>query len=106
MSVDALSLDPQLDVWAQRSAQPPQVRSREDAERAAAEFETFFLAQVFNTLQSDLSTEPPFGGGPGENAFRSFLVEEQARAMVQAGGIGLSDRLTQEILALQSRGTR
>ncbi len=105
MSVDALSLDAGVDLWSRRAEEPPRVNSRREAERAAAEFETFFLGQVFSALQADIETAPPFGGGPGERAFRSFLAEEQARAVVAAGGIGLADRLTQEILALQSEGS-
>jgi hypothetical protein len=41
-----------------------------------------------------------FGGGAGETQFASFLVEAQARAMVRAGGIGLTQTL---IAALAER---
>ena len=34
-----------------------------------------------------------FGGGAGEDQFSSFLVREQAAAMVRSGGIGLSESL-------------
>ena len=45
------------------------------------------------------------GGGAGEATWRSFLNEQYAQAMVQAGGIGLADRLTSEIIALQAQET-
>ncbi|QUJ78076.1 rod-binding protein [Sulfitobacter albidus] len=38
-------------------------------------------------------TSSEFGGGVGEDQFGSFLVTEQARAMVDAGGIGLAESL-------------
>lgn len=34
-----------------------------------------------------------FGGGIGEEQFASFLREEQARAMAEAGGIGLAQSI-------------
>ena len=34
-----------------------------------------------------------FGGGIGEEQFGTFLVEEEARAMVRQGGIGLAESI-------------
>ncbi|WP_339739471.1 rod-binding protein [uncultured Maricaulis sp.] len=73
-----------------------------DAARAAAEdFESVFLAQMMEAMFAQVGEDNPFGGGPGENAFRGMLNEEYAKVMAQAGGIGLSDRLTSEILRYQ-----
>ena len=73
-----------------------------DAARAAAEdFESFFLAQMMEAMFAQVGEDNPFGGGPGENAFRGMLNEEYAKVMAQAGGLGLSDRLTTEILRYQ-----
>ncbi len=49
-----------------------------------------FLAEM---LKSTGLGKPPegFGGGAGEEQFASFLRLEQARAMVQSGGLGLSE---------------
>jgi peptidoglycan hydrolase FlgJ len=38
-------------------------------------------------------TDGSFGGGAGERQFASFLRQEQATAMVKAGGIGLAETL-------------
>lgn len=73
-----------------------------DAARAAAEdFEAVFLAQMMEAMFAQVGEDDPFGGGPGENAFRGMLNEEYAKVMSQAGGLGLSDRLTTEILRYQ-----
>ena len=59
---------------------------------AAQELEANFLAEM---LKSAGVGEPPdaFGGGAGEEQFASFLRLEQAREMVDAGGIGLAESL-------------
>lgn len=108
MNPDAFAAHTYLD--AALAARPgPQSRldlAGADAETAAREFETFFLSQVFETLQQGVSTEPPFGGGSGETAWKSFLNEAYAKAMVRSGGIGLADRLKAEIIALQAQETQ
>lgn len=66
----------------------------------AAELEAAFLAEMLG--HSGLGATPDsFGGGVGEDQFASFLRQEQARAMVRAGGIGLSEAIFQ---ALAGRG--
>ena len=57
---------------------------------AAKELETSFLAEMLKSAGLGKTSES-FGGGAGEDQFSSFLVQEQARAMVDAGGIGLSE---------------
>jgi flagellar protein FlgJ len=79
---------------------PPLSSPRTDDElRAAAmEFEVQFLSEMlmhagFGKPRTDM------GGGPGEEAFASLLVREQARMMTQAGGIGLAERLFEALKA-------
>lgn len=65
--------------------------AREEAMRdAAKQLETTFLAEMLKSAGFGEARES-FGGGAGEEQFSSFLRQEQARAMVDAGGIGLSE---------------
>lgn len=74
---------------------------RPDPLREASDaLEAQFLAQMLRDSglgQSQGGAE----GGIGEEQFSSFLVEEQARAMVQAGGIGLSEAIYRSLLERQ-----
>lgn len=61
--------------------------------RAVAQrLEATFLAEMLKSAGLGESREA-FGGGAGEDQFASFLVDEQARQIVQAGGIGLSESI-------------
>ena len=42
-----------------------------------------------------------FGGGVGEDQFGSFLRNEQARLMVEKGGIGLAQTLFESLVRAQ-----
>lgn len=75
---------------------------REAALRARSmELEAAFLSEMLGHagLDADSGT---FGGGIGETQFASFLRDEQAKAMVKAGGIGLAESLFR---ALSAQGT-
>ena len=64
--------------------------------RAADEFEVSFLAEMLKG--AGLGKAPDgFSGGAGEDQFASFLRQEQARGMVRAGGIGLSETIFQAL---------
>lgn len=64
----------------------------------AKELEAAFLAEIlsFSGL-GEVSEE--FGGGVGEGQFASFLRTEQARNMVDRGGIGLSQMIFESLKA-------
>ncbi|TCL01460.1 rod binding protein [Shimia isoporae] len=62
----------------------------EKLQEAAKELEVTFLAEMLESAGLGKTNES-FGGGAGEDQFSSFLRMEQARAMVDAGGIGLAE---------------
>lgn len=65
--------------------------------QAAQELEVSFLAEMLKSAGFGKPRES-FGGGAGEDQFASFLRKEHARAMVQAGGIGLSESFYQALV--------
>lgn len=67
---------------------------------AAKKLEATFLAEMLKAAGFGQARDS-FGGGEGEDQFASFLVQEQATAMVEAGGIGLAENLFR---ALKERG--
>lgn len=72
---------------------PPVDNSRDLALRNAAKaLESGFLSEMLKSAGLGKVSEG-FGGGSGEEQFSSFLVDEQARAIVENGGIGLAEAL-------------
>ena len=71
------------------TATPPQ----DKALRAVAEeYEAAFLAEMLKPMGA-AKTRESFGGGVGEESFGTFLIEQEARAMVRNGGIGLAESI-------------
>ncbi|MGH1423082.1 MAG: rod-binding protein [Pseudooceanicola sp.] len=73
-------------------APPPDARLRQVAQALEA---TFMSEMLKSAGLGEMKSA--FGGGTGEAQFASFLRDEQARAMVQAGGIGLAESIYQSL---------
>jgi flagellar protein FlgJ len=78
------------------SAALPQTGAPNPLREKAAQLETAFLAEMLGHAGLG-DTRQSFGGGIGEEQFSSFLRQEQAAAMVKAGGIGLTESLFQAL---------
>ena len=63
---------------------------------AAKSLEASFLAEMLK--QTGLGKTPEgFGGGAGEDQFTSYLSQLRAEQMVEAGGIGLAERIFEDL---------
>jgi Rod binding domain-containing protein len=75
---------------------PKQSRHSQDAQaklrQLSQDLEATFLSEMLGYAGLG-EMEESFGGGAGERQFASFLRQEQATAMVKAGGIGLAETL-------------
>ena len=69
-------------------------RPRPEAQLRALsqQLEAGFLGEMLGHAGLGAARES-FGGGAGEEQFSSFLRQEQANALVKAGGIGLAESL-------------
>lgn len=72
----------------------PNALSKSDSKmfEAAKKLEATFLAEMLKSAGFG-APRSSFGGGIGEEQFSSFLRDEQAREMVEAGGIGMAQAL-------------
>ena len=78
----------------------------EQAKRAAIKksaegFEASFLTSALGSMFEGVTVSEPFGGGEGEQQFRSFLNEAMAKQMVKNGGIGVAASVQREMLKMQ-----
>jgi flagellar protein FlgJ len=69
--------------------------------KTAHDFEASFIAAMLQPMFDTLSTAPPFGGGQGEAAFKSFMVNAVSQQVAKKGGIGLSASIQREMLKMQ-----
>jgi len=69
--------------------------------KVAQQFEGVLISQMLNSMFEGIKTDGMFGGGEGEEMFRSMMVDEYGKQMSKQGGLGLADHVTRELLKRQ-----
>lgn len=67
----------------------------------AEEFEAVFLSQMLSHMFSGIETNEMFGGGEGEQMYKSMMVDEYGKIIARTGGIGVADHVKAEMIRLQ-----
>ena len=67
----------------------------------AEELEGVFLNMLTKEMFASIKGDENFGGGFGEETWRSMQAEQLANTMAQGGGIGPADELMGQMIALQ-----
>ena len=86
-----------MEIQNNQPAPVSQARAAQLMEVAQA-LETQFLSEMLKSAGVGKTPEG-LGGGSGEDQFASFMRDEQARQMTQAGGIGLAQSLYDAMVA-------
>ena len=74
---------------------------RGQIKETANKFEASFLSVMMQSMFEGVKTSEPFGGGQGEDMFKSLLTEAMAKEVTKAGGVGLASTVQREMLKLQ-----
>lgn len=74
---------------------------RQKLHSAAKEFESTFVSQMVGMMFEGIEVDENFGGGHGEEMFRSMLTNEYGKQMTARGGFGLADSVYRELLRAQ-----
>ena len=69
--------------------------------KVAEKFTGMFMSQMFQHMFEGVGKDSMFGGGPGEEMFRSTLVDEYGKAAAKQGGMGLTDKIMHALIAQQ-----
>lgn len=72
--------------------------------KSAQNFESMAINQMLQPMfATDDDRNNMFSGGAGEEQFRPMLVEQIAKQMENNGGIGLTDSIDRQMLAMQEQ---
>jgi Rod binding domain-containing protein len=88
--------------FSQDAITPKTTRLDDGLRVAARDLEATFIAEMLNAAGVGRVPDA-FGGGAGETQFASYLRHEQARAMAEAGGIGLAEHIFRALKSGEAR---
>lgn len=102
MSIDNLPINHAL--LSQAKAMPGINMDRID--ETAREFEAMFMSEMMKPMFESVPVNSQFGGGKGEEIFRSFLREEYGKNLAENGGLGIADLVRQQLIEIQSKSIK
>jgi peptidoglycan hydrolase FlgJ len=78
------------------------VKGLDRIRKVSQEFESVFLGTMFEEMFAGIEEEEgPLGAGSAGSAWRSMRVEEMAKSVAAAGGIGLASHVQRHLIAMQ-----
>lgn len=96
----ALKTNPRL--TAATSMPAVDVKGLDRIRKVSQEFESVFLGTMFEEMFAGIEEEEgPLGAGAAGSAWRSMRVEEMAKTVSAAGGIGIATHVQRQLIAMQ-----
>ena len=74
--------------------------------KAAQDFEAMFMTSMLESMTAGAKPDKMFGGGQGEQMYRSMLNQEYGKAIASTGTLGIADAIEREMLKLQEQGRK
>jgi Rod binding domain-containing protein len=70
---------------------------------AAQKFESFFVSQMLDHMTAGIETDPMFGGGHGEDTWKSMLNQEYGKEIAKSGRLGITDQVMKGMIKMQEQ---
>lgn len=93
------SINAQKDADALRAA----AKSKDKVAKAAHDFEAVYMQQMLSHMWEGIETDGPFGGGHGEEVFRSMMIEQYGKMIADSGQTKIASTLQREMLRMQEQ---
>ncbi len=71
-------------------------------EKSAEEFEAVFIAAMMKPMFEGIEVDETFGGGKGEEIFRSMMVQEYGKEIASLDIIGIQTQVKSKLIELQA----
>ncbi len=78
----------------------PAVASQ-DVGKVAQQYTGMFMSQMFTHMFEGVGKDTMFGGGEGEEMFKSVLIDEYGKAAAKSSNLGLTDKIMHALIAQQ-----
>jgi peptidoglycan hydrolase FlgJ len=76
-------------------------KNKKAVDQASVQFEALFMNEMIAHMFEGVDTDGPFGGGHGEEVFRSLMIEEYGKKIAESGQTHISQTLAAEMLKMQ-----
>jgi len=99
----AAQAKPQVDLAQQQEQLAAIAKNKQDVHKAAVKFESVYLNEMFSHMFQSVDQNNPFGGGHGEEMFKSMMVEQYGQLVANSGQTKISTSIEKEMLKMQEQ---
>ena len=84
----------------ERAKRAAKSKGESEIDKVAQDYEAVFLSQMLQHMFAGVDLDPTTDG-PGEDIYKSMMVDEYGKILSRSGGIGVADHVKREMLKLQ-----
>ena len=70
-------------------------------DKTAKEYEAGFVSAMLESMFAGIKTDKMFGGGSGEDMYRSLMTQEYGKAVAERGTLGIADSIKSAMIRMQ-----
>jgi len=70
-------------------------------DKTAKEYEAGFVGAMLESMFAGIKTDKMFGGGSGEDMYRSLMTQEYGKAVAERGTLGIADSIKSAMIRMQ-----
>jgi flagellar protein FlgJ len=103
MKLEPLQLNSALISQATIPQAPAKGMDMQRIEETAQDFEAMFISEMMKPIFESVKVDENFGGGKGEEIFRSFIRDEYAKTMASAQSFGIAEQVKEQLIEMQTQ---
>lgn len=73
----------------------------EKIDESAQDFEAVFISEMMRPMFDTVETDSMFGGGKGEEVFKSLLIDQYGKIIAKTGSLGITDAVKAQMIKMQ-----
>jgi Rod binding domain-containing protein len=70
-------------------------------DKTAKDYEAGFVGAMLESMFAGVKTNKMFGGGSGEDMYRSLMTQEYGKAVAERGTLGIADSIKGAMIRMQ-----
>ncbi len=108
ITMDNLSPQTSLALMQVTQIKGPSIAANADMKRtkeSAREFEAVFISEMMKPMFEGIEVDEMFGGGKGEEIFRSMMLQEYGKEIASLDVIGIQNQVLNKLIELQAART-
>jgi Rod binding domain-containing protein len=76
-------------------------KSLQQIQKSAQDFEAVFATEMLNPMFEGVEVDQTFGGGHGEEMFRTLVTEQYGKQIAKDDSLGMAKEITDALLRIQ-----